>query len=147
MSSPTQAGFIVFIRTKMQINTTVLPDNSADITEAYNVAIDVVNQLIACASAVMYTNAVYNYAGDYLINNATDQSNQTYFKNLRINYNINAFTAGVIAESHDETTGQTVKNPKAMESLTFGDLQLTKTPFGLAYLAIAQRVGTLWGVS
>lgn len=147
MPSPTLAGFIVFIRTKMLINTTVLPDASTDIADAYTVAVDVVNTQISSASAVLYTNAVYNYAADYLLNNASDQSNQTYFVNLRSNLHLNDFVAGVISSSGDETTDQSIKTPVAMDNLTFGDLQTLKTTYGRAYMAIAQRVGTLWGVS
>ena len=63
----------------------------------------------------------------------------TYFADLRKLFKINSFVAGVIESSHDATTGQSFAVSDAMKDLTFSDLQLLKTPWGRAYLAIAQK--------
>lgn len=157
--NPTLAGFLVFIRSVMGINTTVLPDNSAAITYAYNVALMTVNPQLGlglCPTPPglwnIYAIAVYNLAGDLLINYAPDQEGQTYFATLRgpppAGYGIYNFVAGVIESAHDETTGDSVAVPDSLKALTLSDLQRLKTPWGRRYLEIAQDFGpNLWGLS
>jgi len=144
-----QAGFLNFIRTYAQIPTAALPDNSPYITDAYNAAIDVVNDYIASVSSTMYDNAVYNYGTDYLLNWAPDQSGQTYFADVRSknNLNLTGFAAGVIESASDEGTSESLHVPESFDNLMIGDLQLLKTPYGRAYLAIAQKFGPLWGLT
>lgn len=131
----------------MGINATVLPDDSSSLPLAYAMSIEIVNKALNAASNLMYSQAVYNLAGDILINIAQDQEGQTYFKDLRDAWNIFSFVAGVIESSDDQGTGQSLLVPEAMKGLTFSDLQNLKTPYGRAYLAIAQRYGTMWGIN
>jgi hypothetical protein len=37
--------------------------------------------------------------------------------------------------------------PKNLQDLTIMDLGLLKTPWGQAYLAIAEQFGTIWGLT
>jgi hypothetical protein len=145
---PTLSGYLLFIRGLMGISSTYLPDASADITTSYNLALEIVNLNMAGISSTVYTACVYNLAGDILINIAVDQTGQTFFADLRTRFGINSFTPGVVSESHDGTSGQSLLNPDFMGSLTLSNLQNLKTPYGRQYLAYAQSLGPVaWGVS
>lgn len=144
---PTLAGFLVFIRVNMGINTTVLPDSSVFISQSYDIAIELVNDQINTISPTLYTNAVYNLAADNLLNYAQDQTGQTFFADVRSGYGINSFVAGVIQSSADESTSESMLVPDFFKKMTLANLQNLKTPYGRAYLQIAQSVGPLWGLS
>lgn len=146
---PTVDGFTQFLRCVVGIPITALPDCSLAITRAFDNAIQIVNLQIAAASCLLYDEAVYNLATDYLITWAPDQQGQTFFAKLRgkDGYNITAFTAGVIQATADEGTSESMLVPDFFKQLTLADLQNLKTPYGRAYLAIAQRAGSLWGLS
>jgi hypothetical protein len=71
-----------------------------------------------------------------------------FFAALRKQWNILAPVTGVVAESHDESTGTSVLNPEQMKEFTMANLQQMKTPYGRAYIAFAQSYGqTLWGLT
>lgn len=131
----------------MGIPTNILPDDSQDLVNAYNWAVTVVSLDLATISPTAYQQAVYNLGGDTLINWASDQPNQTFFQTQRDNYKIFNFVAGVLSSTSDSGTSQSMNNPEFTKNLTLSDLQNLKTPWGRAYLAIAQRLGTLWGLS
>lgn len=131
----------------MGITTIVLPDNSIWITYAFNVAMEIVLDQMACVSATIYTLSVYNLAADNLINYAQDQSGQTYFADLRQKWDINGFVPGVIESSADVSTSESLLVPDFMKNFMMSDLQNIKTPYGRQYLAFAQRAGNIWGIS
>jgi len=143
----TLAGFTAFLRNVACISTVDLSDCSPAIVSAYDYANEIVSLQIQQASSTMYDLALYNLATDYLINWAPDQKGQTYFAEIRQEYKITAFTAGVIQATADEGTSESMLVPDFFKQLTLADLQNLKTPFGRAYLAIAQRAGSLWGLS
>ena len=145
--APTQAGFLAFVRNEMQITTAQLPDNSPAIAVAYGVAVDIVSEWLVGLGVYPYMLAVYNLAGDRLINYAPDQTGQTFFADLRASLGLNSFTAGVIQSSNDESTGESMLVPDAFKNLTLMDLQNLKTPYGRTYLQFAQSTGTLWGLT
>lgn len=154
MAAPTAIpGFLTFIRDFMGISATYLPDNATIIPYAFNASMPFVNlglQSLAYPSGPdsnMYNLAVYNLSGDVLINYATDQPGRTYFEDLRKAFGINKFSAGVVSSTSDVSTSTSLLNPDFMKGLTFGDLQMLKTPYGRAYMAMAQSQGTLWGLS
>ena len=159
MDGPTLAGFVIFIRDVMGISTTFLPDGSPSITYAYNVALMITNPEIGAGIGAppgstwnLYALAVYNLGGDRLINYAPDQPSQTFFKTLRGpiadgGYGLSAFAAGVVQAASDESTSDALAVPDSLKQLTLSDLQNLKTPYGRAYLALAQDTGTLWGMS
>lgn len=168
---PTLAGFLLFIRNVMGITTAVLPDDSPVIGFVFSVALAIVNPALAQACVpqtdltgaqlnsggyTIFALAVYNLAGDRLINYApdvTDAPNVSggdlpYFAWARKQFNINGFVSGVIQSSNDESTGQSLVVQKAAENFTLGDLQNLKTPWGRTYLAFAQDYGpNVWGLS
>lgn len=142
---PTLAGYIDYLRNIVGISTTYVPNNNPTIEMSYGIAIEIVNIQLADISSNIYTLCVYNLATDNLINFAQDQPGQCYFVDLRASFKINSFVPGVITESHDESTGQSLLNPEFMKNLTMSNLQMLKTPYGRNYMGLAQSYGTLWG--
>ena len=131
----------------MGITTTVLPSDSPVIPMSFNVAVALVNTQLRQANCELYTLAVYNLAGDRLLNFAQDQVGQTFFADQRQQFGLNNFTAGVISSTGDEGTNESMVTPEVMNNLSFLDLQTLKTPYGRTYLGLAQSVGSLWGLS
>jgi hypothetical protein len=162
-SGPTLAGFTTFIRDVMDIGTEELPDGLPVIGMALAVAMSIVNRslCIVCLPTndadgvqiipqqeTIYTLAVYNLAGDNLVNYAQDQPGRVFFKGLRTKLNLHGFVSGVISASSDEGTSQTLVVQKAAEQFTLANMQQLKTPWGRQYLALAQSYGpTTWGIS
>lgn len=151
---PTLAGFQDFITNVMGINSTVLPTSSVIIPAVYNLAINTVNQALQCidnanpAQATIYAFAVYNLAGDFLVNYAQDQVGQTFFSDLRKSLGLNSAVLGIINSTSDVSTSQGMIVPEWASNLTFANLQSLKTPWGRNYLGFAQSYGsTIWGIS
>jgi hypothetical protein len=142
-----QAGLLSFVRNTMGISSVVLPDNSLYLTQAYGLAQDMVDPLIQSISAQFYDLAFYNWCGDWLLGNATDQSGQTFFADQRVAFGLNSFAAGVVQSASDESTSDSLAVPETLKNLQIDQLQQLKTPYGRAYLAIAQKTGPLWGLS
>lgn len=156
----TRAEFLAFVR-KVGIAVGDLPDASDDVDFAYNMAVATVNRQL-CLIAVgpnppgktVFDVAVYNLATDILINTAADVAGaakdgdgQTFFEALRKKWGINNFQAGVVNSASDQGTSTSLTVPKAAETFTLGDLQSLKTPYGRYYLTLAQKAGTLWGMT
>ena len=151
---PTLSGFLAFVRNTMAIPKTALPDSSPVIGMAYNVAKTIVNQALQVVGSAdpayptIYALAVYNLAGDALVNYAHDVTGSDYFAKLRASLNLGGFVPGVISSSSDESTSQSLVTPEAMQNLTFANLQQLKTPWGRTYISFAQSYGpTVWGIS
>jgi hypothetical protein len=169
-SQPTLAGFNWFIVNVMGISTTILPADSAVIPFCLGYAVDIVNPAIqqmapSCGPPIagvpaisLYVTAVYNLAGDFLINFAQDQPDAPpvkgskpplpFFAYSRKQWNINGFVSGVIQTAADETTSESMVVQEAAKNFTLQDLQNLKTPYGRTYLGIAQTYGpSTWGMS
>ena len=144
---PTLAGYIAWIYSVIGIPPTELPSNSPVIAMSFNISLEIVNLALSQVSPTIYELAVYNLAGDSLLNYAPNQPNSTYFSELRQQLDLTGFVPGVISGSSDESTSQTILTPDAMKNLTLMDLQNLKTPYGRQYLAFAQAYGTLWGLT
>jgi hypothetical protein len=141
----------------MGVTTDQLPDSSEYFLFAYAVALEIVNRDIRVASCLMYTLAVYNLGGSNLINFAQDPNGAPpvanskpqlpFFAYSRSQWKINSFVSGVIQSASDESTSESMVTQKAFENLTLADLQYLKDPYGRQYLSIAQRYGSLWGIT
>jgi hypothetical protein len=147
MDNPTLAGFILFIRNVMGISVTVLPDDSPSIQDSFDFSLEWVLCDLKIIAPRIYSQAVYNLAGDALLNYAQDVPGQTFFADTRAAYSINSFQAGVIQSSGDENTNESMVVQEAAKYFTLADLQQLKTPYGRYYLQIAQQYGTVWGIS
>jgi hypothetical protein len=160
---PTFDGFSGWVTSFMGIPTKALPPAPPPYEDnwlwyAYNTAVATVNALLMCVPGPQYLLAVYNLAGDLLVQWCPDQPgvlypnppNETglgYFAYLRQQYGTNSFVAGVINASSDVSTSQALTVPKTFEALTIDQLQNLKTPWGRTYLGIASKVGSNWGIS
>lgn len=144
---PTEAGFLLFIRQVMAVPVDALPDASPVIPLVYNVSLETVYEVLSGIAPNLYELAVYNLAASRLIYYAPDIPPSTYWSDLRRQYHINSFIAGVISSSSDEGTSQSIQVSETLKRLTIGDLMNMKDPYGLAYLAIVQDLGTVWGLS
>lgn len=145
-ATPTQAGFLQWVRTRMGVPTDALPDDSPFIGYAYDVAVAVCNPALAAVPPI-YMLAVYNLGGDNLVNFAPDIPPSTFWSDLRAGYGTFAFAPGVVTSSGDQGTNTSLLNPEAMKEFTLGNLQNLKTPYGRQYLAWAQSYGPLWGLT
>ena len=152
---PTLAGFQWFVASIMGIGTAVLPADAPVIAWVFGIALATVNPQLQTVPAAMpggpsiYVQAVYNLAGDLLLNFAPDQPGQTYFETQRgqAGLNLNNFQAGVVNTAGDQGTSGGLTVPDQFSGLTIADLQNLKTPYGRTYLGIAQSVGTLVGLT
>lgn len=166
MGGPTLAGYLEFLRDVVGITVANLPDNSPFIEASYDIALQTVNTSLATlvlpksskALPTMYALAVYNLATDRLINFAPDQPNadpmpgsnppQKFFAYARKEYNVYGFVSGAVQSTNDNGTGGSFVVPEQLNQLTLADLQNLKTPWGRAYLGIAQSYGpSIWGVT
>lgn len=140
-------GFTDFLRNVVGIPTAALPVDSPYIALAYNVAVENVYWLIDCVAPYSYEACVYNFGTNFLINICPDTPPSTYFADLRTKFNLLTFTVGPVDSTHDESTGETMFVPDFYKNLNLAELGLLKTPWGRTYLAIAQQMGTNWGIS
>jgi hypothetical protein len=165
----TLTGFQWFIQNVMGISQDNLPPTTPVVAFAFNVALGVVNPYLALAtipnttsanySQTMYDLAVYNLAGDLVINYAADAPDApiyntrpdgtqfTFFDYLRFKWGIGNFQAGVVGNTSDVTTSVGLEVIDAARTFTMGNLGNLKTPYGRTYMSIAQSYGTLWGIS
>ena len=116
---------------------------------SFEVALDIVNEQILAASSSQYALAVYNLAADRLLNYAPDLPEQTYFSDQRgkDKLSLTSVSVGVPSAVNDQGTSVGILNPEQMKLFTLADLQCLKTPYGRAYMGIAQSVGMLWGIT
>lgn len=156
---PSLNGFYTFIQTVMQPPNTFDPAVSLQVRYAFEFALQWVNpELVQVPSIPMatslYAMAVYNLAADTLIAWQPDSSDAPifaeglpYWAYLRKKYNVLAFVPGIIQSTSDEGTSSSYLLPESYSGYTIANIQNTKTPYGRAYLGIAQSQGTLWGLS
>lgn len=111
-------------------------------------ALTLVNRAIGRASPFQYAMAVYNLATDRLINYAPDIPNQTYFQDLRKDFDVSTPAVGTVTAAADQGSSVTVVSPEFLKTLTLSDLQMMKTPYGREYMGIAQAFGpNIFGLS
>lgn len=147
LGPPTLVGYTAFLYNQLAIPPAALPTDSFNIPLSYAIATDIVSQWLAAIQTDIYTLAVYNLAADRLINFCPDQPDQNYFATARTNFSINQFVAGVVQTTYDVTTGDSFLVPEAFKYLTMLDLSTLNTPYGRTYMAFAQQLGPLWGLS
>jgi hypothetical protein len=150
LGCPTWSGFVQFLQNVVAVPEAFLPLDNDYVPAAqmcFEISMAVVNPFLGAIPS-LYTLAVYNLATDRMINYMTDLNGQTFWEDQRTKYNTNAISLGVVSSGSDQGTGMSQLNPEQMASLTLADLQTLKTPWGRAYMGIAQDYGqTLWGLS
>lgn len=164
---PTLAGFLAFVRA-LGVPPNALPDDSAYLALAYNIAISLANIQLASVpvggdGTSVYTLMVYNLAMDNLVNYAqdvpggpifidpngfpTDDPPLPFFAGMRKQWGLNNWAAGVVASTSDVSTSTSLEVIEAAKTFTMSNLRNLKTPWGRNYLELAQDYGTLWGLS
>lgn len=143
----------------MGVPQSALAPDAPVIEVAYQVALDLVNPDICKVSPNEYLLAVYNLGGSNLVNFAPDSMTAPAFKSkpdgtflpfwayVRFDMKIESFTPGVVTSTSDEGTSVSLLNPDFMKTFSMDDVQLVKTPWGRRYMSLAQKYGTLWGLS
>lgn len=158
---PTLAGFLNFVRSTMGITAPQLPDNSPWLALSYCTAKALVLIDLACASPLLYQQAVYNLGGSNLINFAQDPTpivpympndpnlgKLGFFAYTRASYNTLGFVSGIIQAAADETTSESMVVPESFKNWTLANLQQAKDPYGRYYISIASDYGpAVWGLS
>jgi hypothetical protein len=157
MTYPTDCAnitdFAWFVTNVMAVPTNALASpvvSDPNVITAFAVAMDTVSKWLQWnpyAGSLYYNLAVYNFAADYLINWAIDPMCVTFWEDARKKLNITGFVGGIVSSTADESTSTSLDVSEKTADMTMFDLQLMKTPYGRAYLAIAQKIGTVWGLS
>ena len=156
--NPSLANFIPFFYQTTGIPDTVIPESSVWFGYAYDTAINTVNPQIGAVPGPFYSQAVYYFGCDWMINWAPDpvppvlfptgnRKQLGYMAFLRAKWNLTGFTPGVVQSTADESTSESLVVPEQLKMLTIDQLGNLKTPYGRAYLGIAQKAGVLWGLS
>lgn len=162
---PSLAGFIAWVRQVMAVPVGALPDNAVVLELAYNTSLLTVNpeldvvqerNIVYSEGGVprypsIYTLAVYNLGGDFLVNMAYDMPGgvpPTYWADLRKGLGLNNFIAGFIQSSSDQGTSQSTAISESLKNMGLADLLHMRTPWGRTYVAIAQKAGeSVWGLT
>lgn len=142
------SGFQEFVLNYMKIpdsDENGVPQTSLALVYAYQTALQIVNQQLACVSASLYMLAVYNLAGSFLLNYGVDTPPSTYLADARKNLGLDVFTLGLADSASDQGTSGSLAVPDFYKKLSLADLQMLKDPYGRAYMGIAMRMGSLWG--
>jgi hypothetical protein len=147
VSPPSLNGFIAWAQAVMGVPTTAMSPTDPGWNYAYVVALDIVPRDFAAAVPDIYTLTVYNWAGSQLLQFQQDYPGQTYFAQLRSQFGINNFVAGVVNAAGDVSTHESLSIGHGLRDLSLLDLQRIKDPYGRVALSYMQQLGTLWGLS
>ncbi len=144
---PNVADYTIWIRQIMGIGTDVLPDDALVIPFSLQMSLHWVSQDINTVDPFLFTVATYNLAGHFLVTYAPDIPPSTYFADLRSKLGMSSFVVGFANSASDEGTSGHLFIPDFFSTLTLADMALLQTPWGRRYMAIAQQIGSLWGLS
>lgn len=153
---PTLAGFQSFLTSAVGIPSGALAASSPTIVMAFNIAMVTVARPLEVfcftdasgQQSSLFALAVYNLATANLFFYAQDQDGVNYFAEARAKWNLLGYIGGTIQSTGDQGTSQSMVVPEAAETFTLEDLQLIKTPWGRAYLQLAQKLGpSLFGIT
>ena len=129
-------------------STPILPGDDVTVTglspNTYNGTV----QVLATPDDTHFTYVKSQPGSSPAVITAAAQVSEYFFNKLRRQLRLNSFVPGVVTSANDLSTGAGLLNPDFLRYLTFENLQLIKTPWGRAYLAVAQKWGpTLFGLS
>lgn len=156
--TPTQAGFLDFLRGTVMIGVNALPDAAPAIGWAFIYAVQMAPMVSAApligANIIIggglydpYSMMVYNLGTDFLINTAPDVAGSSFFAGARKQFGLDKFTPGVVSSSSDSGTSVSLDVPDFFKNISLNDLQALKTPWGRTYVMLAQQYSNNWGLS
>lgn len=157
---PTLVGFTAFVYDTVGVPVAWLPTDSEWLFWVYNTAYATVNPWFQCVPGPSFLQATYWLGAHVLISWAPDTTasppypyktvdgvDYGYFGWIRKENNVLGVTTGTVSSSSDEGTSVGLVVPDQAKNLTLSQLALMSTPYGRAYLGLAQSVGTQWGIS
>ncbi|SAK53519.1 hypothetical protein AWB78_01334 [Caballeronia calidae] len=139
-STPNLADFTLFVY-EQGVPEADLPDDSPYLQWSLTTAEAKALNAPPPIPSIIYVLAVYNLGMHTLLKIAQDQSNQTFFSDIRKGFKLLSFISGPVVTSADQGTSNTLLAPDFLKGLTMADLDLLKTPWGQSYLAYAQSFG------
>ena len=143
----TRSGFVVFMRkARLQLNNgsfafltiSDIPDNAAEIDEAYAYSLSVVAELINSINPLDYDRAVYNLG----LHDMAVNSGLPVFESTATAANKKS-GRGFVNSTSDEGTSTSITLPDYLIKQSPYMMELDKTQFGRAYLAILSRYNLL----
>jgi len=152
MATVTLAEFIAFIReqritvnldgvvTTITIDSDDLPDDSADIQMAYDIALATVSLPMPEFYRIAFLNLAFHLLISY--------SNAAIFDSVKAAYRTDTLRAGIIGSASDSGTSASWQAiPDFLSNLNASENQLMTTPYGRNYFNIANRFVSLapWG--
>jgi hypothetical protein len=149
-ASPNLADYMLFLQNNVGIPESYLPYTpvpSPFIEYAFYRAMNLVIRVSTFGSGFDYTLAVYNCAAHIQLVITPDQTERTFFRKKRDEYDLLKPVVGLVASSSDEGTSVTNAVPDALRQLTISDLGFMRTVWGREYLAYNQDYGCPWGLS
>lgn len=144
---PNATDLYTFLTTVAGVPTAALPSDSPYIAWALSYAEEMTLLVLRAVGQDFYCFAVYCLATSFLLNWCPDQPRQTYFADLRKSWNITGFVGGVVNSSADQGTSESLLSPEFLNTLTPGQLQMLKDPFGRQFLSMCAELGPIWGIS
>jgi hypothetical protein len=147
LAPPTLTGFISWAQSVMGITTTIMTEDDPGWNYYFTFANYAVSQQLSVVDPDIYTIAIYNWGGSLLLQFQQDYEGQVFFTEARTAYGINAFYAGPISDSSDESTNATYAVGMGLSNLDATSLQRIKDPYGRTAIALSQQIGTLWGLT
>lgn len=146
-TQPNATDLYTFLTTVAGVPTAALPSNSAYIPWALSYAEEKTLMVLYAVGQDYYCFAVYCLATSFLINWCPDQTNQTYFADLRKMWDLTGFVGGTVQASADQSTSESLLAPDFLKGLTLGQLQNLRDPYGRQWLAMQQDLSNIWGIS
>ena len=138
-ATPNQADFDTFVYAQ-GVNTSVLPTTSTYLPWAFTWGVNWTNTGVNIPSPA-YVLACYQGGMHYLVSIAQDEPGQTFWADLRKQYNMLSFVAGAVISSSDQGTSQTLSGSKGLEDLSLVAMDAIKTPWGQKWLQYQQTYG------
>ena len=127
-------------------NLTVVLISSGTIASGQSLSAVGLNALVIGGSGYAWeVNPAQNYGS--VLTPFTMTSTLNYFANLRAQFKVFQFVAGVVQTSGDEGSQTTIAVTDAMKGLKFSELNYNKTPYGNNYIAYVQPIGSPFGMS
>lgn len=153
---PTFAGFQWFVSNSMNVPPANMPDPEW-MQYCYDMAMNLAYWGLQGVpsqptSPSIYAMAVYNLGAHFLVEYTMDDPTvsppSTYWADLRKSLGIGSFSPGLLTSASDQGTSEGMQIPPSiLNGITFGNLEMMKTPWGRAYLSIAGQWGSIWGLT
>lgn len=145
-TKPTLVGFTAYCRAN-GFTVDAIPDDDPGFQIDLDIALAWVPRQFNAVSCTVYTYTVYQWGASVMINRQPDQTDSTFFQDLRTKFLIDNFVPGVISAASDQGTAESLTVGTALSNMSMIDLQRIKDPFGREALSTMMSIGPLWGLT